>query len=103
MISVTNLSNPTVEYYDDTEDALRDIITDEMIDEIIDNIYYEPIKVLSFTFSSSEILRNCLSEDKWNELKNDIIKEEADYIADELVCEEEFDYWGYRFFQAFEE
>lgn len=102
MIIVRDLNNMTKRKYDYMLDALHDIITDAMIDEFINNIWYKPIKIMSFDFTTSEVLRKCLPADKWNNLKDEIIVEEADYIEDEVDYSGEFDYWGYRIIKTSE-
>lgn len=95
MFKVYNSIDKTELEYEYVEDILRDIVDDDDVEEWINEIY-PPADVEGFKFQVGTIYRRCGSEEFWNDVVEDWIRSESDYIEDELWASGEYEGYGLR-------
>ena len=94
MYKVYDKANDITVEYADLEDFLYDAIDDEMMEEYYNEMDSE-IEIFCFKFGIGTILRNCLSQERWNELINEHIDYEAEWLRDDLRSCGETDYYNW--------
>ena len=86
--------NTQVEY-EFIEDFIRDAVTDDMVKEWLSEIYPE-VKIEGLlSVPAGRFIRRCGGSDLWDDLTEDFIASEAEFIEDVLESDEECDWYDY--------
>lgn len=93
MYSVYDYGLKTTETYNYVEDILRDIITDDNVEDWINDMY--PFAdVEGFKFPVGTIYRHCGTKEFWNDIVEDFIRCESEWIEEELTSDGEWEGYG---------
>lgn len=93
-VSIGSFRDTQVEY-EFIEDFIRDAVTADMVEQWLTEIYSE-VKIEGLlSIPAGRFIRKCGGSDLWDDLTEDFIACEAEFIEDVLESDEECDWYDY--------